>query len=119
MVIKCFRFGKYLSFSAYPTCKNTKPLPLGVKCPNDGGDLTQKRSKKGRTFYACTNYPKCDFALWDRPVAKPCPQCHAPFLVEKYSKQTGTSLVCRNDECGHKESFARIGSLPGARRSCA
>ena len=46
---------------------------------------------------------KCDFALWDRPSAKPCPQCHAPFLVEKYSKQTGTSLVCRNDECGYKE----------------
>ncbi|HZC67387.1 MAG TPA: type I DNA topoisomerase [Nitrospirales bacterium] len=103
MVIKTGRFGKFLACSAYPTCKTTKPLPLGVKCPKDGGDLTQKRSKKGRTFYACTNYPKCDFALWDRPVAKPCPQCHAPFLVEKYSKQTGTSLVCRNDECGYKE----------------
>src|SRR3989441_185929 len=103
MVIKSGRFGKFLACSAYPTCKNTKPLPLGVKCPKDGGDLTQKRSKKGRTFYACTNYPKCDFALWDRPVAKPCPQCRAPFLVEKYSKQTGTSLVCRNDECGYKE----------------
>jgi DNA topoisomerase I len=103
MVIKTGRFGKFLACSAYPTCKTTKPIPLGVKCPKDGGDLTQKRSKKGRTFYACTNYPKCDFALWDRPVAKPCPQCHAPFLVEKYSKQTGTSLVCRTDECGYKE----------------
>ena len=103
MVIKSGRFGKFLACSAYPSCKTTKPLPLGVKCPKDGGDLTQKRSKKGRTFYACTNYPKCDFALWDRPVAKPCPQCHAPFLVEKYSKQTGSSLVCRNDECGYKE----------------
>src|SRR5216684_4295887 len=103
MVIKTGRFGKFLACSAYPACKTTKPIPLGVKCPKDGGDLTQKRSKKGRTFYACSNYPKCDFALWDRPVAKPCPQCHAPFLVEKYSKQTGTSLVCRNDECGYKE----------------
>ena len=103
MVIKTGRFGKFLACSAYPACKTTKAIPLGVKCPKDGGDLTQKRSKKGRTFYACTNYPKCDFALWDRPVAKPCPQCHAPFLVEKYSKQTGTSLVCRNDECGYKE----------------
>src|SRR5436309_969441 len=50
-----------------------------------------------------TNYSKSDLALWDRPVAKPCPQSHAPFLVEKYSKQTGSSLVCRNDECGYKE----------------
>jgi len=103
MVIKTGRFGKFLACSAYPACKTTKAIPLGVKCPKDGGDLTQKRSKKGRTFYACSNYPKCDFALWDRPSAKPCPQCHAPFLVEKYSKQTGTSLVCRNDECGYKE----------------
>ncbi len=103
MVIKTGRFGKFIACSAYPTCKTTKPIPLGVKCPQDGGDLTQKRSKKGRTFYACANYPKCEFALWDRPVARPCPQCHAPFLLEKYSKQAGTSVVCRNSECGYKE----------------
>jgi DNA topoisomerase-1 len=103
MVIKTGRFGKFIACSAYPTCKTTKPIPLGVKCPQDGGDLTQKRSKKGRTFYACVNYPKCEFALWDRPVARPCPQCHASFLVEKYSKQTGTSVVCRNSECDYKE----------------
>ncbi len=103
MVIKVGRFGKFIACSAYPACKTTKPIPLGVKCPQDGGDLAQKRSKKGRTFYACTNYPKCEFALWDRPVAKPCPQCHAPFLVEKYSKQAGTSIVCRSEACGYKE----------------
>ncbi len=103
MVIKTGRFGKFIACSAYPTCKTTKAIPLGVKCPQDGGDLTQKRSKKGRTFYACANYPKCEFALWDRPIPKPCPQCHAPFLLEKYSKQSGTSLICRVDECGYKE----------------
>jgi DNA topoisomerase-1 len=103
MVIKIGRFGKFIACSAYPECKTTKPIPLGVKCPQDGGDLTQKRSKKGRTFYACANYPKCEFALWDRPVPKPCPQCHAPFLVEKYSKGAGTSVVCRSEECGYKE----------------
>lgn len=104
MVIKTGRFGKFIACSAYPTCKTTKAIPLGVKCPQDGGDLAQKRSKKGRTFYACSNYPKCEFALWDRPIPKPCPQCHAPFLLEKYSKQTGTSLMCRVDTCGYKES---------------
>ena len=104
MVIKTGRFGKFLACSAYPECKTTKPIPLGVKCPQDGGDLTQKRTKKGRTFYACTNYPKCEFAIWDRPVNKPCPQCHAPFLVEKYTKQAGSSVQCRNEECGYKEA---------------
>jgi len=103
MVIKTGRFGKFIACSAYPTCKTTKPIPLGVKCPQDGGDLIQKRSKKGRNFYACANYPTCEFAIWDRPVAKPCPQCHAPFLVEKYSKQAGASVVCRVEECGYKE----------------
>jgi DNA topoisomerase I len=104
MVIKSGRFGKFLACSAYPECKTTKPIPLGVKCPQDGGDLAQKRTKKGRTFYACSNYPKCEFAIWDRPVNKPCPSCQAPFLVEKYSKQAGTSVQCRNEECGYKEA---------------
>jgi DNA topoisomerase-1 len=104
MVIKTGRFGKFLACSGYPECKTTKPIPLGVKCPQDAGDLAQKRTKKGRTFYACSNYPKCEFAIWDRPVNKPCPSCQAPFLVEKYSKQAGTSVQCRNEECGYKEA---------------
>ncbi len=104
MVVKTGRFGKFLACSAYPECKTTKPIPLGVKCPQDGGDLAQKRTKKGRTFYACSNYPKCEFAIWDRPLNKPCPNCQAPFLVEKYSKQAGTSVQCRNEECGYKEA---------------
>jgi DNA topoisomerase I len=104
MVIKTGRFGKFLACSAYPECKTTKPIPLGVKCPQDGGDLAQKRTKKGRTFYACSNYPKCEFAIWDRPVNKACPNCHAAFLIEKYSKQAGTSVQCRNEECGYKEA---------------
>jgi len=104
MVIKAGRFGRFLACSAYPSCKTTRPIPLGVKCPQDGGDLTQKRTKKGRTFYACTNYPKCEFALWDRPVNKPCPSCKAPFLVEKVSRQAGTTVQCRNEDCGYKEA---------------
>jgi len=104
MVIKIGRFGKFMACSAYPECKTTKPIPLGVKCPQDGGDLTQKRSKKGRTFYACANYPKCEFAMWDRPVNKPCPNCKAPFLVEKTSKQAGVTVQCRNEDCGYREA---------------
>ncbi|MBM4132222.1 MAG: type I DNA topoisomerase [Nitrospira sp.] len=104
MVIKSGRFGRFMACSAYPACKTTKPIPLGVKCPQDGGDLAQKRSKKGRTFYACSNYPKCEFAIWDRPINKPCPNCQAPFLVEKTSKQAGITVQCRNEDCGYREA---------------
>jgi DNA topoisomerase I len=104
MVVKIGRFGKFLACSAYPECKTTKAIPLGVKCPQDGGNLVQKRSRKGRTFYACANYPKCEFALWDRPINKTCPNCQAPFLIEKISKQSGNSVQCRNQDCGYKEA---------------
>ena len=106
MVVKTGRFGKFIACSAYPQCKTTKPLALGVKCPQPdcGGDLVQKRTKKGRSFFACSNYPKCEYALWDRPVPKACPTCQAPFLVEKVSKQEGRSIQCRNQECGYREA---------------
>jgi len=104
MVIKSGRFGRFIACSAYPECKTTKAIPLGVKCPECAGDLAQKRTKKGRTFYSCTNYPKCNFALWDRPINKPCPNCKAPFLIEKMSKQAGNSVQCRNEDCGYKDA---------------
>ncbi|MBH0202428.1 MAG: type I DNA topoisomerase [Nitrospira sp.] len=106
MVVKTGRFGKFIACSAYPQCKTTKPLALGVKCPQPdcGGDLVQKRTKKGRSFFACSHYPKCEYALWDRPVPKVCPTCQAPFLVEKISKQDGRSVQCRNQECGYREA---------------
>ena len=106
MVVKTGRFGKFIACSGYPQCKTTKPLALGVKCPQPdcGGDLVQKRTRKGRSFFACSNYPKCEFALWDRPVAKACPTCQAPFLVEKVSKQEGRSVQCRNQDCGYREA---------------
>jgi DNA topoisomerase-1 len=106
MVVKTGRFGKFLACSAYPDCKTTKALTIGVKCPMPacGGDLVQKRTRKGRSFYSCSRYPKCEFALWDRPINKPCPSCQAPFLVEKVSKAAGSSVQCRNEECGYKEA---------------
>ena len=106
MVVKTGRFGKFIACSAYPQCKTTKPLALGVKCPQPdcGGDLVQKRTKKARSFFACSHYPKCEYALWDRPVPKVCPTCQAPFLIEKISKQDGRSVQCRNQECGYREA---------------
>jgi DNA topoisomerase I len=106
MVVKRGRFGNFLACSQYPECKTTKPLKLGVKCPaqNCGGDLVQKRTRKGKTFYSCSNYPTCTFAIWDRPINRPCPQCQAPFLIEKIRKQTGKKIVCHNQECGYEET---------------
>jgi DNA topoisomerase-1 len=106
MVVKTGRFGKFIACSAYPECKTTKPLALGVKCPQPGcgGDLVQKRTRKGRSFFACSKYPACEYALWDRPINKACPTCSAPFLIEKVSKQVGRSVQCRSEECGYREA---------------
>lgn len=101
MVIKTGRFGRFMACSAYPDCKNTKPITLGIKCPKPGcgGDILEKTTKTRRTFYGCTNYPKCDFASWDRPVNKPCPVCKHPYMVQKTSKVKGDFLRC--PECKH------------------
>ena len=61
-------------------------------------------SDLGRSFFACSHYPKCEYALWDRPINKTCPTCQAPFLIEKVSKQAGRSVQCRNEECGYREA---------------
>jgi DNA topoisomerase-1 len=87
-------YGRYIHCSRRPDCKFTKPFTLGIACPKCGeGEIAEKRSRKGKTFFSCTRYPACDYALWDRPRPQPCPDCKAPFLVEKVSK-TGVSLQC-------------------------
>lgn len=104
MVIKSGRFGRFLACSNYPTCKTTKPFTTGVKCPESGcdGEITEKRSKRGKIFYSCTRYPACKFATWDKPVAQKCPQCGAAFLVEKRARSGGSSLACVKKDCGYK-----------------
>lgn len=106
MIVKTSRFGKFLACSGYPECKNTKAITTGVKCPQPKctGELTQKRTKRGRTFYACSRYPDCTFALWDRPLPRPCPDCGAPFLVEKFARHSGPKAVCHNKDCGYQEN---------------
>jgi DNA topoisomerase-1 len=96
MVIKSGRFGRFLACSGYPECKNTKPIPTGVKCPESGctGELVPRRTRTGRTFYSCSRYPKCKYAVWDRPVPRECPQCGAPFMLSKMTKARGEHLLC-------------------------
>jgi DNA topoisomerase-1 len=103
MIVKRGRFGKFLACSRYPECKYTQGMSTGVLCPEDGGKLVERRSRFGKAFYSCANYPDCKFALWNKPLPRPCPQCGAPFLVEKYSKKTGVSIACNKKECGYKE----------------
>lgn len=105
MVAKKGRFGKFLACSGYPDCKNTEPLGTGIKCPIKGcnGEICEKRSKKNKVFFGCSSYPKCNFSTWDRPLPEPCPQCGAPFLVEKNSRSGGTFKACLNKDCGFKQ----------------
>ncbi len=103
MVVKRGRFGKFLACSRYPECNHTQGMSTGVICPEDGGKIVERRSRFGKVFYSCANYPDCKYAIWYKPVTRACPQCAAPFLVEKYSKKTGAYIACQNKECGYKE----------------
>jgi DNA topoisomerase-1 len=107
MALKSGRFGKFLACTKYPECKTTKPLATGVKCPEDGGDIVERRSKRGKSFWSCSNYPKCKFATWHKPVPRSCPQCGASFMVEKWDKAGNVSLSCLNKECHHREEVKR------------
>jgi DNA topoisomerase-1 len=99
LVLKHGRFGEFTACSNYPNCRYVKQKSTGVLCPKDGGDIVEKKSRRGKVFYGCANYPDCDFTLWKKPVAEKCPDCGAPFLVERITKRHGRQLVCNNEEC--------------------
>jgi DNA topoisomerase-1 len=98
MVIKTGRFGRFISCTGYPECKTTKPIlkETGAICPKDGGKVVERRSKRGRTFYGCANYPACDFVSWDRVMPEPCPICGA-YVVAKTKSKT-VVLQCSADK---------------------
>jgi len=101
LVVKQGRFGEFTACTSYPSCKYVKQKTTGVLCPKDGGDIVERKSRRGKVFYGCANYPDCDFTLWNKPVAEKCPDCGAPFLVEKITKKHGRQLVCNNEECSY------------------
>lgn len=106
MLIKNGRFGKFLACSGFPVCKNTKPFldKIGVSCPEEGcsGEIIRKKTKKGRTFYGCSNYPKCSFVTWNKPINKKCPQCKH-ILVVSINKRSGFYYKCSNSNCDYKD----------------
>jgi DNA topoisomerase-1 len=77
LIVKWGRYGKFIACSNYPACRNTKSfyISLGVKCPECGGEMAERRTRRGRIFYGCLNYPECEFTTWDRPLPTPCPEC--------------------------------------------
>ena len=101
LIVKHGRFGEFTACSNYPKCRYVKLESTGVPCPRDGGDLVERKSRRGRAFYGCSNYPDCDFTLWNKPLATPCPKCRAPFLLEKVTKRWGRQLLCHNDDCDY------------------
>ena len=111
MIQKEGRFGPFLACTGYPECKHTESVngeqngkDIGVKCPeNDcSGTIIERKTKKGKIFFGCSIYPNCTFASWDKPVAKSCPDCSSPYLVEKETKKEGKFLKCPNRDCGFK-----------------
>lgn len=99
MVIKYGPHGKFLACPGFPECRNTKPFfeKVGVKCPECGGELILKRTRKGRRYFGCENSPECTFMSWSKPVEKRCPECGS------YMTERGNKLVCANEACGYRE----------------
>ena len=101
LVVKTGRFGKFIACSNYPKCKYTKPFTLGIKCPECGiGEIVEKKSKKGKTFYSCSRYPDCKFISSYKPVKIKCPNCGNEYMEERYSKEKGKYKKC--PKCGQE-----------------
>jgi DNA topoisomerase-1 len=101
MVIKTGRFGEFLACTTYPACKGTRAIPLGIKCPKCiEGDLAERRTKRGKSFWGCVRYPACDFSTWNKPVPETCPECGWVGMEKKVSKAEGETRTCL--KCGHK-----------------
>jgi DNA topoisomerase-1 len=101
MVVRHGRSGDFLGCSKFPKCRGTRSMPTGVKCPKDGGEIAERRSKKrGKAFYGCENYPNCDFVVWDKPVAETCPECGYVGAEAKSNKTRGAFRKCL--KCGNE-----------------
>jgi DNA topoisomerase-1 len=105
LALKHGRFGEFTACSNYPACKYVKQKTIGVACPDCGeGQIIERRSRRGKTFYGCNRYPECKFVSWSKPLAEKCPQCGS-YLLEKWLK-SGPTAQCSNAQCKHKHQLA-------------
>jgi len=100
------KYGKFIGCDAYPKCRYIEPLErpqdTGVTCPKcNQGSLVKKKSRRGKIFYSCATYPKCDYAIWNEPIAEPCPQCGWPVLTLKITRRDGARKVCPQKDCSY------------------
>ncbi len=106
LIIRHGRYGKFIGCSNYPKCKHIEPIEqpadTEVECPEcKQGTILQRKSRYGKIFFSCGRYPDCSYAIWNKPVARPCPDCDWPILTLKTTKRKGTELVCPQKECGY------------------
>lgn len=104
--IKTGKYGKFIGCSSYPSCRFIeaieKPADTGVDCPKCGkAKILKRKSRKGKIFYSCGAYPKCDYALWNEPIAQSCPQCDFPILTVKETRSKGRQILCPKEGCGY------------------
>lgn len=104
LLIRHGKYGKFIGCSAYPDCKHIEPLEkpkdTEVDCPKcKKGHILERKSRRGKIFYSCERYPKCDYAIWNQPLAEPCPDCGWPILSVKTTKRSGTQKVCPQPNC--------------------
>ena len=94
LVLRYGRYGKFIACSGFPECRHTEPWleKIGVLCPKDGGEIAERKTRKGRIFFGCVNYPNCDFTSWKRPLPKPCPNCNGMLVIA--NKREAQCLDC-------------------------
>ena len=99
---KSGRFGRFIACGNYPDCKYTEPVSLGISCPEKDcdGQISERKTRRGKIFYGCTRYPKCKFASWDKPIERECPSCGNSWMVEKTTKKKGSLHRCPS--CKHE-----------------
>jgi DNA topoisomerase-1 len=122
LIVRTGRNGKFIGCSGYPACKYTEPLEkpedTGVLCPQCGkGNILKRKSRRGKIFFSCARYPECDYAIWNQPLAQPCPQCHWPITTIKTTKRSGSQRVCPQNDCNFSETYEEDETTPEAAAS--
>jgi len=110
LIIRSGRYGKFIGCSSYPDCKYIEPLEkpenTGVQCPEcKKGNILKRKSRRGKVFFSCERYPDCKYAIWNQPLAQPCPSCHWPITSIKTTKRSGTQRVCPQQDCKFVEPW--------------